>query len=298
MSAAALLAAYLRRLALDPAWPVAPIVAHPSTASATFIDGGSGPLLDSASAALHLIRIAHLGFSGTRRTQSRLEEYTVLATATAAGVTIELEPAHPRIPAAFAWKELGDRRPAVPDFAQYVRRLLELAACAETEGLAVLDGTLDGQGATEQRLLADLWPRRVLGIAKTHTLLDDYGAPIAALAARRPGTWLLGPVSQQPVKTYAAKLHGRGHVVRLDARHPPAPAELALLAAHARDPTFLGYPWGLLAADLAARVARTDSAYYATKLEMSLGGQAGLYADLAATQNAHALLDRLAHRHR
>ena len=81
MGAATLLAAYLQRLALDPALPVTPVFAHPSTAPATFIDGGSGPLLESASAALHLIRIARLSFAGTRRTRRRIDEYTVLATA-------------------------------------------------------------------------------------------------------------------------------------------------------------------------------------------------------------------------
>jgi len=84
--------------------------------------------------------------------------------------------------------------------------------------------------------------------------------------------------------------------VRLDAAHAPDPRILGLLAAHARDPTMPGYPWGLIAADALARVARFESAYYQGKLAVSLGPDAALLPPLLETRDAHALLDRLAHR--
>jgi hypothetical protein len=110
----------------------------------------------------------------------------------------------------------------------------------------------------------------------------------ALVRLRSEGTWAYAPPGQ---RCGFVRLHARSqHVFRLDAAPDAMLRAAALLASHAADAGFPGYPYGLVAADRLARVSRQESEQQKALFLATSGRE--LQAAIAG-KDAHGVLDRL-----
>ena len=76
----------------------------------------------------------------------------------------------------------------------------------------------------------------------------------------------------------------------LESFSPLALSHISALAPYAKDPVFIGYPYGLIEADRAARVSMQESSSLQFQLKERLGSSLG---QSLASKNAHSILDKL-----
>ncbi|MBI4451047.1 hypothetical protein HY642_03670 [Candidatus Woesearchaeota archaeon] len=274
---------------------------EPNPSRITFIDGGNSPVLSSPSFALHKCRFAAVSYDGVRKTGRVLEEFFALATINGEKLSVSIikDSVERGFEFSAADKSLMDGlHEATPDRAAIVaRQLAELdfaGRMSHTSDLIVLDRDLEPVVSGEAERLEQLFNAakgRLAGVSKTTRLVTDTGYPVsAALAAMAPDTaWFL-PLGNKIASIGIVKLHAKAkRAFRLDVLGEPLRIANAL-AVHGRDPSFLGYPYGLVEADLSARVSNSEAAQ-ARMLLLSRGGQ-----DLERWEDiltSHAVLDSM-----
>jgi hypothetical protein len=272
-----------------------------------FVDGGNAEVLGGPGFSLQLVRTAWLLFDGTECVERRRKEGLVLVRAIDAdSYRIDGFGLTPPV-TSFSRRDraLARGRHAVEPqaVAEEVRGLLELETAAELAALAapamaVRDGSLvpeTAAGAAGMARLAEACRKRdaiLAGLAKTSGSVTDTGMPAgdALLRLRPGGTWLYAP--EGSMHSFA-RLHDRSrHIFRLDTEPGRLPEAAGLLRAHAADAGFPGYPYGLVAADRLARVARQEADQQRAVFLATAGRE--LQA-LVAGRDAHGILD---HTHR
>jgi hypothetical protein len=277
---------------------------EPRTGRLLFVDGGNAEVLGGPGFTLQLVRTAWLLFDGAVCAERGRREGLVLVRAKNAD-TYDIDGFGITPPVKLCSRTdraLAKGRHAVEPqaVAEEVRLLLELETAANLAELAapdivVRDGSLVPETAAAGEFLqklADAARKRgavLAGLSKTSRAITDTGVPAseALLRLGPAGRWRYGAGAISFVR-----LHEKSrHVFRLDA----APAEragdaAALLASHAADAGFPGYPYGLAAADQLARVSRQEAERQKAVFLATAGKE--LQAALAGT-DAHGVLDQL-----
>ncbi|MBI2971770.1 MAG: hypothetical protein HYY37_05115 [Candidatus Aenigmarchaeota archaeon] len=196
---------------------------------------------------------------------------------------LALSPADPTIREGVFSADLA----VIPGIARRFAEWLFAAHIVEREGEAgdvlVRDGTLQagitGESAAAERLYRAAQEKQVTvaALSKTTKLFTSTGKDLLGVLYRRGSAlhehkpWAYHPIADSGspnhrAALFAAKLHGRGqHAFRIDVlREQAGGAEraLALIAGNSNDRRFLGYPFGLIAADNYARVTSHEKNYY------------------------------------
>ncbi|HME86785.1 MAG TPA: hypothetical protein VKE88_00020, partial [Candidatus Nanoarchaeia archaeon] len=179
-----------------------------------------------------------------------------------------------------------------------VRRFAELElASSLSADVIVLDGSLQLTYPFEADFFKKLSNKQVIGFCKTSSLLTKTGNSAIALMNLHSGRFLYSPVAELSDENYKAslsfvRLHEHSnYVFKVDFLHDVDESAIGTLAANARDPVFLGYPYGLVLADKFARVSNDEADYMRTKFLSKIKND-DLIRYLNAL-NAHDVLDNI-----
>ncbi|NTV22969.1 MAG: hypothetical protein HGA85_01155 [Nanoarchaeota archaeon] len=167
-----------------------------------------------------------------------------------------------------------------------IRRLAELKIASLSAGIVVIDGSLECKLPEEEEIM----PKNIFGLSKTTELLTGNGKSvgIALSGSTDKKTWYyrFGNVC-------FIKLHERSsHIFRLDISDENSLNDLlSSLQQNAKDPVFLGYPYGLIQTDKMARVAKREQSSLRFELLCRVGEKN--LKPFLASMDAHDILDSI-----
>jgi len=279
--------------------------------SMVFIDGGNGEIVRGPNVSVQFIRLYATWYENNVRVSRELREFYVVVLAYQKGLDLGFE--------ATVFNKDGDelhkysfdafdpamcfagKRAEPSTVANHLRKLMEFRFAEELcgnmkNGILVRDGDLEARGEPMEdalRLLKTNAQRGnvvVLGLSKISTLCTDSGnSAIAVLHDIAPaGAWYFytgGNVA-------FVKLNGGSdYVFRCDVfQHdreslPKAWAELSAISA---DPSFLGYPYGLIDADKFAQVTKEETMQLRARFAVQ---SKELFKNIEAALDAHDILN-------
>ncbi len=258
------------------------------TTPITFIDGGQGEIISTANFHVAFIRVAAITFHNNKRIQQEIKEFYLVTTAKYENELIyeskifgdniideqdlTISSKDPTI--------AGNERAPISSVTNMARRFAELAL-AQTKENVVLDGTLEPTFKNEEKYLSN-----VSALAKSSSLFTTSGnSPVILLNGMTPhATWHYHITD----KSHFVKLHEHSqHVFRFEGNT----TTLASLQENSSDPIFLGYPYGLIAVDVLARV--TEQERKALKMQFLLNRENQEITKYLSTSNAHDILDNI-----
>ena len=195
----------------------------------------------------------------------------------------------------------------VREIAGFIRRMGEwllVEKIGKKCDYVVRDGSLQttekGEGEWQERALKSV--KGIIGISKTCSLLTTKGYSLVAaihhLALKNGigGTWYYNPVARN-ISTirgdmFVIKLHPYSQYVFRSEVYPESLAEdiLSYLIPISSDPTFLGYPYGLIDADINARVSDEEIKTYRTMISDYLDEFSRLEIN---SMNAHDIISEV-----
>lgn len=289
-----------------------------SNSKIAFIDGGNMEIMGGADFSLHLARVYCTIYKNNKRIKSKKSEFYVLASAFADGKEIKYRAEiFPENAAALEKGFLvfdsfdstireGNNRLRIPKICEIVRKFAEINAAAEITkelergDIIVRDGSLQATVTNESKLLDELYKKTaekniiVTALSKTSTLLTDKGNSLsAAIKNISPkGKWHYHPVAEASNPDHRAeiffiKLNEKSrHVFRFEVYKENGfdiNKILSLLSENSKDPTFIGYPYGLIEADKFARVTEEEAKSRRMKF-MFLSGKE--WADIGERESA------------
>ena len=267
-----------------------------------FVDGGNNAIYLAPGQSIHLVRLYYSIFEGVKKIE--FGRYTFIVDV---NFRVEDDKYVVKIysvePSSLLPQEivLGaneiDERDKIKAIGAYIRRIGEwilLGRIMEKCDILVRDGSLQ-TGATREYEYANrvFKDKTIVGFSKTCSLLTTRGyslmASIHHLSKKMniQAPWYYHPIARgiTTIKgdMFAVKLHPfSDYVFRVEV-YPEEEAPLALgaLVPMANDPTFLGYPYGLIDADINARIGDDEAKMYSQILYN--------YADEFTRMQANAL---------
>ncbi len=276
-----------------------------------FVDGGNGEVVKGPNVSVQFVRLYATFYEQNVRVSRNLREFYVVVLAFQKGLDLGFEAtifnpdgdelqkfSFDAYDPAFSF---AGKRAEPASVANHVRKLLELKFAEELcnsmeKGVIVRDGDLEARGEVMEeslRLLRTTAQRKgiiVLGLSKTSTLCTDSGnSALVALRTIAPeGAWYYyagGNVA-------FVKLHPASeYVFRCDVfPHDRAelPSAWSALAANAADPSFLGYPYGLIDADKFAQVTKDETLQLRARFAVQ---SKELFRSIEAAVDAHDILN-------
>lgn len=279
-----------------------------------FVDGGNGEILRAPNASVQFVRLYAGKYDGLERVERVVRECFVVVTARKKELDLvfdaqlfsmegpvgepvvvdsldpDLKPGSHRVTPTMVGSFMRMR--------EEVRFAKELIKALKPGSLLVRDGDLllTGPGMEQElhrlKLASEKLGVRVLGLSKTSSLCTDQGASaVAAIAARAPeGVWYYFADGQVGF----TRLHADSrYVFRFDCfahDREYLPRMLGALVLHAVDPVFLGYPYGLVDADVNARVSQEELAQLRMKFRVY---SKELFDGCEVALDAHDVLNQL-----
>lgn len=260
-----------------------------------FVDGGNAEVFSSPHLSVHFIRIYGAVYSGTTRVSRTTREgfaiiQLVHATSGLAYHTDLIGLSLPIPEISLTDSRLGSLSQHVTPHAvaDVVRHCLEWQMIDQHDCDAIVkDGALHEcpqdlyRAATQSTKLQ-------IGLSKTTTAVTNTGISVPYHLTRTcpPGSWVY---VAHPMIGFA-KLHPRAiHVFRIDVKNCTLHEAASILATTCIDATFLGYPYGLLEADLRAAVTAKEQHY----LRHLFVAKHGNVQPLEQASDAHDVLNAL-----
>jgi hypothetical protein len=290
-----------------------------SKKSLVFIDGGNLELIKSPSVSLFFNRVAYTTYKNNKRTSSKKIEFYSLLHASSNETKITYNSEYffqkklldiPKLSIDSLDKSIsiGGKRAQISVIGDIIRRLAELLLIIEIPGensIIVLDGSLETKYPFEEETLkksASSLEKNsscLFGLSKTNNLLTRNGSPISTylenIAEKKEWAYACDQRVDNPVKMHFIKLNKNSkYVFRLDSYNLTEISEaLSLLKENSTDPVFLGYPYGLVAADRFARVSNREKEELSLKIMMKLKKDSKKLLPFLNSVNAHSILDTI-----
>jgi hypothetical protein len=265
----------------------------------TFIDGGQAVLMSSPSFSLQFIRVVASAFEGVKKVEQQKHEFYVFAYAVGdQDVTYKAQIFVVSGQKLVDEEDLlfgsmdetiraGIERAEISKVGGVARRFAELALAASISGAVVVDGHLQKTLTHEENYL-DRLGGNVSGLTKTTGVFTSSGrAAGAVLNNLGSGVW------QYPTSSgmWFVKLHrDSDYVFRYETNGENIVGQLV---GQSVDPTFLGYPYGLVWVDKIARVSHREAAMLRTEFFVRLGKDGALVKKYMNASNAHDVLDSI-----
>ena len=256
------------------------------------VDGGNNKIYGSPTDSIHLIKIYYNLFRGKKR-KMNVDPFTsfLICRNQDDSIEVELKPLNDTIPIdkkRYSLKKDEMENGNQGNAAQTIRKYLEWKTlkyvCEEhlDEGDILLrDGVLQTSVEDERRYAEEVYDSvkdngiNLVGLAKTSSLLTDKGYPLIASVHELSeetefDLWYYHPIAENDHpdhkgEMYVVKYHPSSeYAFRTEFfRGVESPVEdiLGHLASQAKDPIFLGYPYGLVDADKKARVTDEEVKY-------------------------------------
>lgn len=297
----------------------------PENKSIAFIDGGQAEIVSAGNFCVSFIRVAAVIFQNNKKISGCKKEFYLLTTARyvndnlingnlangdliyeskmfcsnsgdklVAEKDLLISSTDPTIKA-------GIERAPISKISSMARRFAELSmasqvasgAASQTEAdFVVIDGTLEQTYKNEEIYLGRL-NAKVCSLAKSSSLFTVSGNSPAVLLNKLglSGCWRYfvdKNGAEQNYFNYFVKLHEKAkHVFRFMGDKEALP----YLAGNSSDALFLGYPYGLIAADKLARISNEEK--NSLRMNFLLRSENKEIAEYLNTANVHEILDRM-----
>ncbi len=252
-----------------------------------FVDGGNNTVYLAPGQAIDLIRLYYSIFQDGRRVEAG--RYTFIVDTTYDPSQMEF---HSRIydvdSSGILPEEMVigvdeiDEREKIKGVGSYIRRIGEWilsGRVVEKADILVRDGSLQTGAKREYEFSNRVFEsitggRAMVGFSKTCSLITDMGYSLVASIhhlSKRSGVrapWYYHPIARgiTTIKgdMFAVKLHPHSDYVFRVEVYPESEASRALgaLIPVSNDPTFIGYPYGLIDADVNARITDEEARMY------------------------------------
>ena len=293
-----------------------------------FIDGGSSEIIKSANFSLSLIRAYYSIFQNNKRIKSEKKEFYAFTNAIDKDDEIfyktEMISNEDIIPdkgdlLISSFDETikqGITRANISNVSNLIRRFSELKTAAgiidnlNEDDVIVLDGSLQCTFTNERKYMDNLYEKAakkgviVSGLSKTTALMTDKGNSInnALNKYNTAGKWHYGPVAEIKSNEHKAdisfvKLHDKArHIFRFEIckeQKDRLGEVISLLSDNAKDPVFIGYPYGLIDADKNARVSNNEKEMLKTFFSVKFGKDWEKIKETLTSTDAHEVLDRI-----
>lgn len=251
-----------------------------SSARIAFVDGGNGELLSAPNFSLQLIRIYGSIFSENKIIKRELKEFYVAVTANQkeGKIVYHTQTFDTDLKLNFDFNlhdstlSSSNHTASPSTVAECIRKFAEIKMAEkmceylQRNDLLVRDGELLARVTFENEHLNQLFSLAkakeimLCGLSKTTTLLTDAGNSAAAVLARlNKGVWHYVPQQDSQVKIGFMRLAKKSnYVFRTDFFNANVCEAFSLLMKNSQDLAFLGYPYGLVDADLRARVSKEE----------------------------------------
>ncbi|NPA75281.1 MAG: hypothetical protein GXO25_04280 [Euryarchaeota archaeon] len=256
-----------------------------------FVDGGNSHLFLAPGHAIHMVRLYASLFDGNTRKKEWRYTYIIDARYLpdknryrARIYDIDGSGIYPEEVMYIPEHIMKDER--IKGVGAYMRRIGEWLLTKEIVDeceFIVRDGALQTgekeEGIYASAVIAHMRDGKgIVGLSKTCTLLTDRGYSLVAAVhhtAERAGIrapWYYNPLARGIDSIYGdmyvVKLHPASRYAFRAEVYPESLAEriFAALVVHSNDPEFLGYPYGLLDADIHARISDEEAKMYRTML--------------------------------
>ncbi len=294
-----------------------PIPELPSQNAIAFIDGGHAILLDAPHLCVAFLRAHAVVYQGKKRlTAKTIEAYLVVSSSYDQEIFYRAEILP--LEGEFSFEGMlsfdsmdatirsGTKRCSPTAVVGVARRFAELQLAISimqslSDGdMVILDGNLQQSYTNEQHLLEELRSQAqqrniaLIGVGKTNSLFASNGSSFSSLLSEHPGLWQYFPVAQPLVGAphiSFARFHPKSrHIFMLESFGQLQLQHLSALLAYSNDPVFLGYPYGLIEADRAARVSLQEADSLQFQLKERLGKS---FETLSLAKNAHGILDKI-----
>ncbi len=275
-----------------------------------FVDGGNGEVVKGPNVSVQFVRLYATWYEKNVRVSRELRELFIIVLAFQKGLDLGFEATIFDLEGKELHKFSFDafdpalsyagRRADPQSIANHVRKLLELRfadeICSKFSGILVRDGDLEARGEVMEEVLRQLRATAqksgvvVLGLSKTSTLCTDSGnSAVAVLHDIAPdGAWSYyagGNVA-------FVRLHKSAeYVFRCDVfphDRDMLPKSWSALAAISADPSFLGYPYGLIDADKFAQVTKDETSQLRARFAVK---SKDVFKNIESALNAHDLLN-------
>ncbi len=294
-----------------------------------FIDGGNAEVISSPELSVSLVRVYCTVYQDNKRISSQIAEFYSVATSflkegevhygaeiyDVKGISgldasmMTFNSYDPTIKQGIFRSKIGIIGGIARRFAE-IKMAAAAAAMLEEGDMIVRDGTLQSSVTGESGLLEELYMKAssrgviVTGLAKTSNLYMDDGSAASSYFLRLgpEGKWFYHPIAEirhpdHKADLYFARLNDMSnHVFRFEVyKQGRYDIEnlVSMLAGNAKDPVFLGYPYGLVEADQFARVTRQDVEYARAMFMAKAGKEWARIKDLMSSSDAHDVLDNI-----
>ncbi|MGV8150286.1 MAG: DNA double-strand break repair nuclease NurA [Candidatus Woesearchaeota archaeon] len=267
----------------------------------TFIDGGQAVLFESAGFCLGFIRVAALKYSSNKRIFKDIEEFHVLVLANDGMFSVNTFPKNEldnlKIDPENESLRNGVERASPSKIISVIRRLAELKKANDYVNV-ILDGTLEARYPHELSYITNL--KNASALSKTCSLITNTGDGIVTyLKSMNDNSWYYYPIVQNnnknhPSEIFFVKLNKNSdYVFRFEHKGEIAKKIIGTLAKNSIDPTFLGYPYGLVDVDQYARISEQEKKMLQTQISVKLGSEWKNFSKNLKSMNAHEILDNI-----
>lgn len=277
------------------------IISFDNLSDLTFIDGGQAILFESAGFCIGIIRVAAISYSNNKRVNRDIEEFYVLITEKDNSFIINSFPNEKFNNLHFDPENEtlrnGIERASPSRILSVIRRFAELNSAKNYKN-AVLDGTLEARYPNELDYIEKL--ENVSAISKTCSLVTNVGLGVVNyLESLNDKKWRYYPIVINNNKNHQAEIsfiklmEKSDYIFRFEHKGNDAGKIIYTLSKNSADPIFLGYPYGLVDADNAARITDREKKMLQTQISVKLGKDWGRFSKMLKSMNAHDILDNI-----
>ncbi len=277
-----------------------------------FVDGGNLEIFASPSISLFFNRVYYTIYQKNKRIKNRLFEFFTLISSEKKEERIFFKTEYFSTKNKIALEEFyfdsfdknlvtGNRRAEISQIGNVIRRFSELSVINEIEAdYVILDGTLEANYPYEKEILDSIKPP-IFGLAKTTSLITSQGnsaaATISSMTKNDSWGYYLGEADAKSHDAfiYFLKLSNKSdYVFRFEAKkQTEVNVVVSLLEKNSKDPIFPGYPYGLIEADMFARVSNKEKEALVLQLNILFGKDIKKIKPYLNSANAHDVLDSI-----
>lgn len=288
-----------------------------------FVDGGNAEILRAVDISFQLIRVYYTIYKNNKKIRPKKREFYVLINAVNKKDIIKyktkifndkiLNEEDLILDSFDKTLKTGENRIEISRIGEIVRRFAELKIIGELideldkGDIIVRDGDLQARVTKEDKYFNSIYKKAleknviICGLSKTSNLFTNKGNSVVFLLNNisPTGTWYYYPTvkilnENHQVEMFFIKLNEKSKYVfkfevfkdsKFDVNEI-----LTLLKDNAKDPIFLGYPYGLIEADRFARISNYEKEHQKTILLVKLGNKLEKFL---TPLNAHNILDKI-----
>jgi len=300
------------------------IVDNNLSSKIAFIDGGNAEILKAVNFSLQVIRVGSVVFQNNKKIKSEKKEFYALTNAFIENgkLKYKTEVFGEDILGSLEFDSMdktimnGWQRADISKIGGIVRRFAEinfakLTADELSQGdIIVLDGSLRCCVTNENELMQKLYDKAagkgviVCALAKTSRIFSDQGnCFISELDKFRvSGAWYYYPVAELNDKNHQArisfvKLNKAGSYIfnfeQYKGQEDKIKEIVSLLSKNSNDAVFPGYPYGLILADILARISNKEKDYLLTMFKIKAGKEWGKIKTYLNVLDSHDILDSI-----